>query len=171
MPFRANDIYIDRANPAEEGVKRLVRTSSGFQDIQSHGLLYPFTKTVEKKGQTPASVRLLRHDATTGAWIGEGADGKAATIRLHQTGFELTAKVWQSMLLLKDHAKKNVCGSAVWGLLGCLVFVHWLNSRGGLSNWWRTIPGWLFSLLLGGGWALALAMKVVAYKQFIYFQF
>ena len=171
VPFRANDIYIDRANPTESGVKRLVRTAAGFQDIKEHELLYPFEKNGGAKGRPPASVRLLRHDAKEGVWIGEGPDGKPATIRLHQTGFELTAKVWQSMVLLKDHAKKNVCGSAIWGILACLVFVHWLNSRSLLSHWWRAVPGWLFSLLLGGGWALALAMKVVAYKQFIYFQF
>lgn len=171
VPFRANDIYIDQANPTESGTKRLVRTAAGFQDIKEHELLYPFEKNGVAKGRPSESARLLRHDAKAGVWIGEGPDGKPATIRLHQTGFELTAKVWQSMVLLKDHAKKNVCGSAIWGILACLVFVHWLNSRSLLAHWWRAVPGWLFSLLLGGGWALALAMKVVAYKQFIYFQF
>ncbi|MEK0450925.1 MAG: hypothetical protein RL088_3193 [Verrucomicrobiota bacterium] len=171
VPFRANDIYIDRDNAADNAAKRLVRTSAGFQDLQEHKLVYPFAKSVEKKDGQTESVALLSHDAKAGVWKGTDADGKPATIRLHQTGFELTAKVWQSLVLFKDHAKKNVCGNAKWVLLGALVLVHWLNSRSYLSKWWRAIPEWLFSMLLGAGWALALAFKVVAYKQFIYFQF
>jgi alginate O-acetyltransferase complex protein AlgI len=171
IPFRANDIYTDKPNASDKGAKLLIRTSSGFQDLKEHELVYPFAKNVEKEGAAPESVRLLALDPKTGAWKGKSADGKDASIRLHQTGFELTAKVWQSLVLFKDHAKRNVCGNGIWVLLGGLVFVHWLNSRSYLAKWWRAIPEWLFSLLLGAGWAMALAMKVVAYKQFIYFQF
>ncbi len=166
IPFRANDIFTDKPKATDKGAKLLVRTSAGFQDIKEHELIYPFSKADETK-----TVALLNHDAKAGTWTGKGADGKAATIRLHQTGFELTAKVWTSLVLFKDHAKKNVCGNAIWVILGALTFVHWLNSRSLLAKWWRVIPEWLFSLLLGAGWAVALTMKVVAYKQFIYFQF
>ena len=166
IPFRASDIYTDKAKASDKGAKLLIRTSAGFQDLKENELIYPFSKADETK-----TVALLTHDAKAGTWTGKGADGKAATIRLHQTGFELTAKVWQSLVLFKDHAKKNVCGNAIWVILGALTFVHWLNSRSLLAKWWRVIPEWLFSLLLGAGWAVALTMKVVAYKQFIYFQF
>jgi alginate O-acetyltransferase complex protein AlgI len=165
VPFRANDIYKDA------GGKLLTRSSSGFADVKEHDMLYPFEKLVEKKGEAPKAVALLSHDAKANVWTGTGADGKPAKIQLHQTGFQLTSKVWQSLLLFKDHAKKNVCGNTIWVVIGSLVLVHWINSRGILSKWWRAIPEWLFSLLLGAGWALALFMKPVAYKQFIYFQF
>ncbi len=166
VPFRANDIYADRAKPTEKDGKLLIRTSAGFQDVKEHTLLYPFAKAGEKK-HTP----LLAHDAKSNTWTGKGADGKDATIRLHQTGFALTAKVWESLVLFKDQQKRNVCGNFIWIVLGALTVVHWLNSRSLLAKWWRVIPEWLFSMLLGGGWAVALYMKVVAYKQFIYFQF
>ena len=166
VPFRANDIYTDKAKASDKGAKLLIRTSAGFQDLKEHELIYPFSKVTEKS-TTP----LLAHDAKANTWTGKGADGKDATIRLHQTGFELTAKVWQSLVLFKDHNKKNVCSNAIWVILAGLTLVHWLNSRSLLSKWWRVLPEWLFSMLLGAGWALALTMKVVAYKQFIYFQF
>ncbi len=171
VPFRANDIYTDKTPQNEKTSKLLVRTSAGFQDVKEHELIYPFSKTIEKDGKPAKTVTLLKHDPKAGAWVGKGADGKDASIRLHQSGFALTAKVWQSLIFFKDHQKKNVCGNAIWIILGGLTLVHWLNSRGFLGKWWRAIPEWLFSMLLGAGWALALNMKVVAYKQFIYFQF
>ena len=166
VPFRANDIYTDKAKASDKGAKLLVRTSAGFQDLKEHELIYPFAKTTEKE-----TTQLLSHDAKANVWTGKSADGNDTTIRLHQTGFELTAKVWQSLVLFKDHNKKNVCGNTIWVILAGLTLVHWLNSRSLLSKWWRATPEWLFSMLLGAGWALALTMKVVTYKQFIYFQF
>ena len=170
IPFRANDIYTDKPNATDKGAKLLSRSSAGFQSLDKDDsekpMAYPFAKTDDKK-----TVALLAHDAKTNTWTGTGADGKPATIHLHQSGFALTAKVWESLVFFKDHAKRNVCGNFIWVILGGLTIVHWLNSRGLLAKWWRVIPDWLFSLLLGGGWALALHWKVVAYKQFIYFQF
>ncbi len=165
VPFRANDIYSDKAGTS------LIRTSAGFQELKDHKLIYPFAKTVEKKDTAPQTIALLQHDAKTNVWTGKGEDGKDASIQLRQTGFQLTAKVWQSLIFLKDYQKKNVCGNAIWIILSSLTLVHWLNSRSFFARWWRAIPEWLFSLLLGAGWSLALKMKVVAYKQFIYFQF
>ena len=165
VPFRANDIYTDTAG------NLLTKTPAGFQDVKKHEMFYPFEKIVTQKGEPAKTMSLLYHDIKSHTWVGKNKDGADESIRLHQSGFQLTAKVWESLLLLKDHQSRNVCSVAIWWILCALALVHWLNSREFLSLWWRRIPAWLFSLLLGASWATALLMKVVAYRQFIYFQF
>ena len=56
-------------------------------------------------------------------------------------------------------------------LLVALAAVHYANSRRWLATWWQRIPDWLFSALLGAGFALALFFVPTKYKAFIYFQF
>ena len=171
VPFRANDVYIDRMQASDRGAKLLIRTPSGFRDAMEHTLIYPFASRAAVDGEAAASVPLLVLDRETGVWRGRSPNGSEIAIRLHQSGFALTAKVWQSLVLFKDHSANRVCSSAIALVLGALALVHGLNARGVLGNWWRRIPDWLFYALLGAGWGIAVTLKSVAYTPFIYFQF
>ena len=79
--------------------------------------------------------------------------------------------IWQSALFFKDHGNRSVVGNAVVIVLLALALMHWLNYRRILSTWWRRIPDFAYAALLGAGVAIALFMKPVHYKAFIYFQF
>jgi hypothetical protein len=85
--------------------------------------------------------------------------------------FGATALIWQSALLFKDHGNHSVVGNAMVILMVILVFVHWVNYRRLLATWWRRIPDFVYAALLGAGVAVALFMKPIHYKAFIYFQF
>ncbi len=85
--------------------------------------------------------------------------------------FGTTAKVWQSLVLFHDHKKASVCGNAIFLVLGALGLMHWACSRGWLATWWRRIPSEVYAALMGIAVAVALYMKPVVYKAFIYFQF
>jgi hypothetical protein len=71
----------------------------------------------------------------------------------------------------KDHAKRSVVGNGILVVLGILALIHWLNSRQFFSTWWRRIPDWSYAMLLGMAVAVAIFMKPVVFKAFIYFQF
>ncbi len=95
-------------------------------------------------------------DATTGA--------------IHKSGFEVATMLLKSFVLFQDNGPRSF---TYWPFLlfGALVFVHWLNSRQFLATWWRRIPAWAFSAMLGTGTAVALCFVPAKYKAFIYFQF
>jgi alginate O-acetyltransferase complex protein AlgI len=52
-----------------------------------------------------------------------------------------------------------------------LAFIHWLNSRGTFSNWWRRGSDPLFAFAYGGVAAIILVFVPTNYTPFIYFQF
>lgn len=85
--------------------------------------------------------------------------------------FGATGLVWQSLVFFKDHGKRSVVGNGIVAVLLILALLHWVNFRKILSTWWRRIPDYAYAALLGAGVALALFMKPVHYKAFIYFQF
>jgi alginate O-acetyltransferase complex protein AlgI len=87
-----------------------------------------------------------------------------------KSGFDIARSVLDSFVLFDSHGKRTF---TVWCavLLAIFVFVHWLNSREFLANWWRRIPAWSYAALLGAGFAVALFFKPVVYRPFIYFQF
>lgn len=171
VPFRANDVYIDRMEASDRGAKRLIRTSAGFQDATDHALIYPFATASFAEGEAESSVPLLVRDRKSDVWRGKSPNGSEIAIRLHQSGFSLTGKVWQSLVLLEDHSTRRVCNSAIALVLGVLALAHGLSARGTLGDGWRRIPDWLFYGLLGAGWGIAVVLKSVAYTPFIYFQF
>ena len=155
MPFRASDVYVEASS------KRPLRAlADGFYDQSGEKLLY-------KRDD-------LMRDPLSGNWkrnVAWSASDQSVVVQRLNGSFGTTAKVWQSLILFKDHGKRSVVGNAIVIVLAALAFVHWLNYRRLLSTWWRRIPDYLFAALLGAGVAIALFMKPVVYKQFIYFQF
>ena len=49
--------------------------------------------------------------------------------------------------------------------------VHWVMYKGRVLHRAARIPGWLFAILLGAAWAIALPWVAEEYTPFIYFQF
>jgi hypothetical protein len=92
-------------------------------------------------------------------------------VRRASGGFGTAAAVWRAMLVPGGGGPQRLPRPALFGLLALLGFVHFANRRRLLADWWRAIPGWSYAGLLGAGAALALFLKPVAYRAFIYFQF
>ena len=63
--------------------------------------------------------------------------------------------------------------SSVWmiALIALLLGVHWLNSRGIFSRWWRLGPSPIFAAGYGCAVAIVLLFIPPRYSPFIYFQF
>jgi alginate O-acetyltransferase complex protein AlgI len=61
----------------------------------------------------------------------------------------------------------------IWMLwvVAALAFVHWLNSRGVFSTWWRHLPAPVFAAGYGCAFAVVLLFIPPHYAPFIYFQF
>ena len=155
VPFRANDVYVEAKSN-----KPLRALADGFYDQSGEKLLY-------KRDD-------LTRDPLSGNWKRKAATtpGEQPVVVQRLTGsFGTTAKVWQSLVLFKDHGKRSVVGNGIVIVLAVLILVHWLNYRRLLSTWWRKIPDYVYAALLGAGVAIALFMKPVVYKAFIYFQF
>ena len=86
------------------------------------------------------------------------------------SGMRVAWQALKAFVLLGGHGDYSFGGGCVWILSG-LALMHWVNSRGWLALWWRQMPDWAFSAMLGGGTAVALLFIPVKYKAFIYFQF
>lgn len=171
VPFRANDVYIDRMEATNRGARLLIRTASGFQHSMERTLIYPVSSRTIVEDGSAASIPLLTLDRETGVWKGRSPNGSEISIRLHQGGFALTSRVWRSLFPLEDPASKRVCSEVIALVLGILALVHGLNARGVFRERGQRLPDWLFFGLLGAGWGAAIALKSVAHTPFIYFQF
>jgi alginate O-acetyltransferase complex protein AlgI len=62
-------------------------------------------------------------------------------------------------------------GTRMLGIVAALGFVHWLNSRGVFSTWWRRAPAPVFAAGYGCAFAVVLLFIPPHYAPFIYFQF
>jgi hypothetical protein len=71
---------------------------------------------------------------------------------------------------LRRHGKRTFTSECIWFFIA-LAALHWVASRGIFGSWFRRLPAWAFSALLGAGTALALLFVPTKYKPFIYFQF
>jgi hypothetical protein len=109
--------------------------------------------------------------AATRGVAAAGKSDEPVIVKRLAGSFGASALVWQAALFFKDHGNRSVVGNAVVIVLLVLALMHWLNSRRLLSSWWRRIPDFAYAALLGAGVAVALFMKPVHYKAFIYFQF
>ncbi len=150
VPFRAADVFV-------AADKTPLRSQpDGFYDAQGEKLVF--------------AKHALTRDPATGNWHTPAVPSDIKVKRLAGS-FATTAAVWKSLVLFSAPGKKSVANSGIFLILAALCTVHWLNYRALLSRWWRAIPDWAYSALLGAGCALALFMKPVLYKAFIYFQF
>ncbi len=150
VPFRANDTFVNAKN---QPVRSL---PDGFYEHQGDKLLH-------------AKADLARAPLT-GDWHTKGKP-EEIVIRKVSGGFGTSAKVWGSLVLFQDNGRKSVVKNAAVALLAALALVHWFCARGWMSRWWRRIPDYAYAALMGVGVSLALYMKPVVYKAFIYFQF
>jgi len=159
VPFRATPIYQNAAYADNEGQPiPLFYTAGGFQDAREHEMVFPAAS--------------LGRDNKTGNWVVKAQDGKPeSVIEMRLSGFDVTKTTLRSMVFFQENGRKDLGGNFCLVLLAILALVHWINSRNLLSTWWRKIPDWLFSAILGSAVSLALYFKLVVYKQFIYFQF
>ncbi|MEZ4332631.1 MAG: MBOAT family O-acyltransferase [Myxococcota bacterium] len=171
VPFRANDVYIDRMEPSDRGARRLHRTSAGFEDATDHALVYPYEDTSAPGLAANPDTPPVALDPATGLWHGTAEDGSDVTIRLHQSGFAVTGTVWQAMSWLGREGSERVCRDAIALVLALLAFVHALNARGVFRTVWQRLPDPAFYALLGVGWGIAVTLVAVGYTPFIYFQF
>jgi alginate O-acetyltransferase complex protein AlgI len=55
--------------------------------------------------------------------------------------------------------------------LVAMLLLHYFREKGVFFQAWRQLPRWLYSLCLGGVFALAIAFRAVDSQPFIYFQF
>jgi alginate O-acetyltransferase complex protein AlgI len=62
-------------------------------------------------------------------------------------------------------------GTRMLWVVAALAFVHWLNSRGLFSKWWRRLPAPVFAAGYGCAFAVVLLFIPPHYAPFIYFQF
>jgi alginate O-acetyltransferase complex protein AlgI len=189
VPFRASDVYV------EAGTNRPLRAlSDGFYEKEGDRLIHkradlvrdPLTGHWRKKpsasGAAPPSQVVRGADESAKGTAEASVRGVSQDVKATEReepivvkrlvgSFGATGMIWRSLVLFHDHAKRSVVGNAMLIALAVLALVHWLNYRRLLSTWWRRIPDYLYAALLGAGVALALFMKPVVYKQFIYFQF
>ncbi len=150
VPFRAADVFI-------AADKTPLRSQpDGFYDASGEKLVFAKSN--------------LTRDPSTGHWHALAAPTEIKVQRLAGS-FATTGTVWRSLILFHSQGKKNVANAGIFLILAALALVHWLNARALLSHWWRTIPDWLYAALLGAACSVALFMKPVVYKAFIYFQF
>ncbi len=94
----------------------------------------------------------------------------ATTHAIQQSGFEVARTLLKSFVLFQSNGPRDFTRWP-FAFLAALALVHWLCSRRLLATWWRRLPAWAFSALLGAGTALALCFVPAKYKAFIYFQF
>ena len=76
----------------------------------------------------------------------------------------------RSFLFLPSGGTQDL-GAWMLLIVAVLGFVHWLNSRGTFSNWWRRPPAPAFAAGYGCAFALVLLFIPPHYAPFIYFQF
>jgi alginate O-acetyltransferase complex protein AlgI len=62
-------------------------------------------------------------------------------------------------------------GTWMLGIVVLLAIVHWLNSRGVFSEWWRRLSPPAFAAGYGCAFAVVLLFIPPRYAPFIYFQF
>jgi alginate O-acetyltransferase complex protein AlgI len=188
VPFRAGDTYVGiviREN-GQPALAELPADGSapvrGGKKVEPGALRMTGGGFVANGKEDDESVPLsgLRRNVLTGNWHKAPEDGSSApdkiaarplVARKVSGSWGTTTRVLTAMVTGRDYAKRSVVGNGMSLILIALALVHWLNSRQILSTWWRHIPDWCYAMLLGVGMAVAIFMKPVIFKAFIYFQF
>jgi alginate O-acetyltransferase complex protein AlgI len=80
------------------------------------------------------------------------------------------APALRSFVLFESSGTETLQPRMFWIML-TLGLVHWLNSRGLFSQWWRRIPAPFFAAGYGCATAVVLLFIPPHYSPFIYFQF
>ncbi len=82
-----------------------------------------------------------------------------------------TAMVFCNKFLFLNPSGTFIAPPWVWGSLVALAAVHWIASRWSPLDYVYRLPEWLFAILLGVVYALAISLAAVNTEPFIYFQF
>lgn len=81
-----------------------------------------------------------------------------------------TVTTAKAFFFLDATGTESLGWSFTW-IVPIMAVVHWISYRGWAGRAWARSPGWIQSLMLGGGAALALQWAAREYKPFVYFQF
>jgi len=76
----------------------------------------------------------------------------------------------RSFVLFRGGGAQDLGAWRLW-IVVALGIVHWMNSRGTFSNWWRRGPDRAFAVAYGCTAATVLLFIPPHYTPFIYFQF
>jgi alginate O-acetyltransferase complex protein AlgI len=76
----------------------------------------------------------------------------------------------RGFVLFQGGGTERLGARILWIVVG-LAVVHWLNSRGVFSKWWRRPPAPVFAAGYGCAFAVVLLFIPPHYAPFIYFQF
>ena len=76
----------------------------------------------------------------------------------------------RAFVLFRSSGAEDLGTWMLWVVAG-LAIVHWLNSIGWFSEWWRRIPAPFFATGYGCAAAVVLLFIPPRYTPFIYFQF
>ena len=151
VPFRVSDVYVDAATS-----KPLRAHADGFYRAAGDRLRFP--------------KRALEREPGSGDWRERGGSHEVR-VRRELSSFAATGTIWEAMLVPGAGGPRRLFQPPLLAVLGLLGLMHWLGWRRWLTSWWRAIPAWSYAALFGAAAALALFLKPVAYRAFIYFQF
>jgi alginate O-acetyltransferase complex protein AlgI len=76
----------------------------------------------------------------------------------------------RSFVLFQSAGTEDLGGWMLW-IVAAFAIVHWLNSLGWFSQWWRRVPAPIFAAGYGCAFAIVLLFIPPRYAPFIYFQF
>ncbi|HEV7401826.1 MAG TPA: MBOAT family O-acyltransferase [Chthoniobacteraceae bacterium] len=89
-----------------------------------------------------------------------------------KTGFAAASDALHALCFSAAKKAHPIARPGLWlGLFAGLALVHFANSRGWFSTWWRRLPAPVFAALLGLGTAVVVFFLQAKFKPFIYFQF
>jgi alginate O-acetyltransferase complex protein AlgI len=151
VPFRVHDVYVDAATS-----KPVRELADGFYRETGDRLRFP--------------KHALVREHLTGDWQDRKGDGEIR-VRRELGSFAATGRIWEAMLVPGAGGPRRLFRPPLLAVLALLTVMHWLGWRRDLASWWRAIPAWSYATLFGAAAALALFLKPVAYRAFIYFQF
>lgn len=187
VPFRAGDTYVgvmgrDNGNdvllPLPADGSKPLRDGKPAQILPLRIVNNGFLAEGKDPGDA-APMADMRRNVLTGDWHKAPPNGSSAPdavgaqplLARRLTGSWGTMSTVLGTLVGLGHGAHSVCSNWMLLVLAGLLLFHWLNYRQVLSTWWRRMPEWSFAMLLGVGFALAVFMKPVVFKPFIYFQF
>jgi hypothetical protein len=76
----------------------------------------------------------------------------------------------RSFVFFRSAGTEDLGAWMLW-IVAALALVHWLNSIGCFSQWWRRLPAPAFAAGYGCAAAIVLLFIPPHYAPFIYFQF
>jgi hypothetical protein len=102
-------------------------------------------------------------------WIPFRAPDFTVTLEVIKQLFALTPATTGQAPVIRGGFNWQTGGLAT--ALVAMLLLHYFREKGVFFQAWRQLPRWLYSLCLGGVFALAIAFRAVDSQPCIYFQF